>query len=148
MFDIPPLHRIPRAHRDPIRSPFDALRLVWASLDSDPRHQTVVVTLDAERCGLAVMLVNDTADPDAFLGLVDSVTEAAVVHPEMAALIVATVRPDGGFDVDDLARWHEADETCDESGLELVEWFVVGAAVSVSVSCPRQLCGVPSRWAA
>ena len=144
MFDIAPMRSIPRAHRDPLRTSHDALLLIMLLLDADGEDETLVLVLDEQRCGIAVIRVTGTSDPDALLGVVDHVTEAGRAAPNAAGLILVTTRANGAISVDDLWRWHEADETCADADLELVEWFVV----STEVSCPRELCGVATRWVA
>jgi len=76
------------------------------------------------------------------LGVIDSLAESARTTLGVAGLVVASIRPNVDFEISDLARWHEADRSCWESDIELVEWFVVGT----SISCPREFCGVPARW--
>jgi hypothetical protein len=134
---------LPRAHIDPIVTPFDALRLILMMVDSGASAETLVLALDDQRCGVSITNVSGTDDPDAVLGVVDALAESARASLEVAGLVVASVRPNGKFEVSDMARWHEADQSCWESNIELVEWFVVGA----SISCPRESCGVPARWA-
>ena len=42
----------------------------------------------------------------------------------------------------DVDRWLGMCDLADAAGLELIEWYVVGAAVR----CPRDLVGMPPRW--
>jgi len=143
MFDSPPLRAIPRAHRDPLRSSLDALLLIMLLLEHDALDETLVLVLDDARRGIAVMRITGTGDPDSLLGVVDSVAEASRASPEAAGVILVSARPSSAITVDDLQRWHDADQSCADADLELVEWFVV----SHEVACPRALCGVTSRWA-
>lgn len=144
MFDSPPMRSIPRAHRDPLRTSIDALLLIMLLLDTDAQDETMVFVLDDARRGIGVMRVAGTGDPDSLLGVVDHVTEASQSSPGAAGLILVSARASSAISVDDLRRWHEADESCADADLDLVEWFVV----STEVSCPRELCGVAPRWAA
>jgi len=144
MFDNPPLRAIPRAHRDPLRSPFDALLLIMLLLEHDAQNETLVLVLDDARRGIAVMRVTGTGDPDTLLGVVDQVAEASRASSEAAAIVLVSARQCSAVGIDDMHRWHEADESCADADLELIEWFVVGN----EVTCPRVLCGVDSRWAA
>ncbi len=144
MFDSPPMRAIPRAHRDPLRTSVDALLLIMLLLDADAQDETMVFVLDDARRGMGVMRVTGTGDPDSLLGVVDYVAEASQSSPGAAGLILVSARASGGISVDDLRRWHEADESCTDADLDLVEWFVI----STEVSCPRELCGVAPRWAA
>ncbi len=142
-FGRSPIRPIPRAHRDPLRNSADALLLVMLLLSPEAVDETMVLVLDDARCGIAVLRVTGTGDPDTLLGVVDSVTEASRTSSEAAGLILVSTRASSAISIDDLARWHEADESCIDADLDLVEWFVVGD----SVSCPRELCGVAPRWA-
>ncbi len=143
-FDCSPMRAIPRAHRDPLRTPVDALLLIMLLLEPDALDEIMVLVLDDARCGIAVLRVTGTEDPDTLLGVVDCVTEATRASPEAAGVIFVSSRASSAVGVDDLRRWHEADESCADADLDLVEWFVMGEGVS----CPRELCGVPPRWAA
>ncbi len=143
MFDSPPMRAIPRAHRDPLRTSVDALLLIMLLLDTDAQDETMVFVLDDARRGIGIMRVTGTGDPDSLLGVVDSVAEASQSSPGAAGLILVSARASSAISVDDLRRWHEADESCSDANLDLVEWFVV----STEVSCPRELCGVAPRWA-
>ncbi len=143
MFDSPPMRAIPRAHRDPLRTSVDALLLIMLLLDTDAQDETMVFVLDDARRGIGIMRVTGTGDPDSLLGVVDSVAEASQSSPGAAGLILVSARASSAISVDDLRRWHEADESCSDADLDLVEWFVV----STEVSCPRELCGVAPRWA-
>lgn len=139
-------HGLPRSQRSAIRSSVDALHICnlvsECASGSMTGFDTIVITLDDAHCGLAVITVVDTNDADALLVVLDTVAEAAATQPEVAALIVASIRPGGGFHIDDLARWRHADQSCADAGLDLIEWFVIGAAVAV----PRAWCGDPERW--
>jgi hypothetical protein len=143
MFDSSPMRAIPRAHRDPLRTSIDALLLIMLLLDTNAQDETMVFVLDDARRGIGIMRVTGTGDPDSLLGVVDSVAEASQSSPGAAGLILVSARASSAISVDDLRRWHEADESCSDADLDLVEWFVV----STEVSCPRELCGVAPRWA-
>lgn len=142
MFPLPALHRIPRAHIDPIRTPGDALRLILTLMSPGTAADTMVVFLDDERCGLGVCHVHGTDDPDTVIGVVDSSADAARASCAAAGLIVATMRPQGTFVLGDLERWHQIDAACADADIDLVEWFVIGSGIS----SPRTFCGVPARW--
>ena len=144
MFDSPPMRAIPRAHRDPLRTSVDALLLIMLLLDTDAQDETMAFVLDDARRGIGVIRVTGTGDPDSLLGIVDSVAEASRSSPAAAGLILVSARATSAISVSDLRRWHEADESCADADLDLIEWFVV----STEVSCPRELCGVAPRWAA
>lgn len=142
MFDFSPIRAIPRAHLDPLVEPVDALLLILMTMRRPIAFETIVVTLFDDRCGHGFFKVTGTEDPDALDVVMDNAAELAWTDPEISGFIVASVRPHGGTDVGDLARWHRADELSSDASIELVEWFVIGE----TVQCPRALCGVPPRW--
>ena len=140
------IHRVPRAGIDPIDTERAALAVINMALTPPLRHDTVVITLDQERRGRSLVVVHETDRHDALFGVLEMLVGMA--DDEFDALIVATVRPPvvGVPDLDtfDVERWILASELVEDSGLELVEWFVVGAGVS----CPRELVPEPPRWTA
>ena len=144
MFEFTNVHRFPRAGVDPIASHYDALRIVTFSMATPERNQIIAITLDADRRGRNLLIVNETDDPDALLAVVDMIAASGAGDPHVHGLVLATVRPGGSVGYDDLDRWDEADEVCEAAGIDLVEWFVLGS----SISCPRELCGSEPRWAA
>jgi len=135
-------HPIPRGGIDPIRSAEDALAVL--ELAAPFGHDTIVILLDASRCGTSVMVVIDTTDPDALFGVV-GVCVAAAPDTPIEAMVVASSRPNGDVEADDVHRWLEASDQCRAGGLELVEWFVLGRS---GPKRPRELFGEPERWAA
>ena len=139
------LHRLPRAGIDPIDSELTALKLITAMIDEPLRWETVVMLLDHEHRGISLLVVSGTIPFDALFDVIDLVILSN--HSEIGALVVATVRPPipGVPDLDegDVDRWREASDMVDDAGLELLEWFVIGARVS----CPRDLVPEAPRWA-
>lgn len=135
-------HRLPRARLDPIDSPLVAMSAISALMGRPPRSETIVVALDDQRCGSAVIVVTGTDAPDSFIDVIDVVARSAGNRDSIAAAVVASVRPGGGIDARDIDRWLEASAMLDERGVELVEWFVVGD----EVCCPRDLLGERPRW--
>ncbi len=136
-------HPVPRGGIDPIRSAEDALAVL--ALAAPYGHDTIVILLDAERRGTSVMVVTDTVDPDALFGVIDVCVAAAPPDTRIEAMVVASSRPDGDVEPDDVHRWLEASDQCRAGGLELVEWFVLGRT---GPRRPRELFGEPERWAA
>ena len=141
--------RLPRAGVDPITDEATALTLLSVAA-SPNRPETIVVLLDDARCGIGLVVVSDTSDPDAVVEVAERILDPAVHDGRVAATIVATVRPSGHDDHDDhehhdltdAERWLDLDEVADRCEVELVEWFVLGAAVSR----PRELVNAPPRW--
>ena len=136
-------HPVPRGGIDPIRSAEDALAVL--ALAAPFGHDTIVILLDADRCGTSVMVVTDTVDPDALFGVIAVCVAAAPPDTPFEAMVVASSRPDGDVEPDDAHRWLEASDQCRAGGLELVEWFVLGRS---GPKRPRELFGEPERWAA
>ncbi len=141
-------HPVPRGGIDPIRSADDALAVLALAAPYD--HDIIVILLDAQRRGSSIVIVSDTHGPDAMCRILDTflaATRLATTHGdvEVAGLILATSRPDGEIESDDVHRWLEASDQCAAGGLELVEWFVLGRT---GPRCPRELFGEPERWVA
>ncbi len=136
-------HPVPRGGIDPIRSADDALAVL--ALAAPYGHDTIVILLDAERCGSSILIVTDTRDDDAVFGVIGKCLASAGQHGPFEAMIVASSRPDGDVEPDDVHRWLEASDQCRAGGLELVEWFVLGRS---GPQRPREMFGEPDRWAA
>lgn len=131
-------HRIPRGFIDPIESRADALAVL--SLTAPFGNDTVAILLDPERRGVGILVVTATTDPDAIFRVIDVCVHAR--YTDIGGLILATSRPDGDMQPVDRDRWIEAAMQCDDAGVELVEWFVIGR----HITCPRELAGEPARW--
>jgi hypothetical protein len=142
--------RVPRARIDPIACADDALALIRGVLAVPARPETIVVILDDAHRGLGIVSVSDTTSADAVVDVVECLAQPDLFGGDAAALVVATARPlyalDDAVEGDtvgrDIDRWFEICDLAELVGLELVEWFVVGR----SISCPRDLVGVPPRW--
>lgn len=138
-----PSHPVPRGGIDPIRCADDALAVL--ALGAPYGNDTIFILLDADRRGSSVLVVTDTVDAAALFHVIDACVAAAHRIPEVDAVILATSRPDGDLEHDDVHRWLEASDHCRAGGLLLVEWFVLGRS---GPRCPRELLGEPDRWAA
>ncbi|MFN3255012.1 MAG: hypothetical protein ACE37B_04905 [Ilumatobacter sp.] len=134
--------RLPRAGIDPINTAELAGGLLDAVAADPPRHETIAVLLDDADRGICVLSVDGTTDQEAVLEVAELLIEASLRLGDVAAVILASVRPGGSDHVDDLERWTELSARFDDGGLELIEWFVIGR----STSCPRALLGAPPRW--
>ena len=130
--------RIPRGYIDPIESRADALAVL--SLAAPFGHDTVAILLDTERRGIGIVVVTGTTDPDAIFGVIDVCVHSQ--YRDIGGLILATGRPGGDMQAADRDRWIEATMHCDDGGIELVEWFIIGE----HIACPRDLAGEPPRW--
>jgi|HigsolmetaAR201D_1030396.scaffolds.fasta_scaffold23972_3 myo-inositol-hexaphosphate 3-phosphohydrolase len=139
-------HRVPRAG-ERIDSARAALEVVALAMRQPPVEETLVLVLDEDRRGRAVVHVDDTTDPDAVVVVVERLSRSMAASGMLGALVVATVRPGGVPLLDDDDRWIEASELADEVGVELVEWFVIaGRSVWSDTWCPRDLLGEVPRW--
>lgn len=137
-------HRIPRAGIDAIDDAGTALITLSMALHRPARHETIVLLLDQDRCGRAIVVVTGTVEPDSVLEVVECLAQAA---EEPGAIVVGTVRPDVDASDDpnaagDIDRWLEMSEIASLVGVEVVEWFVIGR----SVRCPRDDLGEAPRW--
>jgi hypothetical protein len=134
------------AETSPIDDEATALTVLLAAASIPTRHETLVALLDAERRGVALVVVAGTSDPDDVVTVTDRLLRLAPTDRTVGALAIATIRPDHDvpdrFDLDDAERWIEIDAIACDHGVELLDWFVVGRGVSR----PRQLLNVPSRW--
>ncbi len=111
-------------------------------------HETIVLALDEQRRGIAVVVVSGTRRPDDVLEVVECLTRPAAPNGRTGAIIVASVRPapeevDAGTRPDaDIDRWLEMSDIAEDAGVALVEWFVIDR----EVRCPRDQLGEPPRW--
>jgi hypothetical protein len=131
-------HRTPRSGIDPIRSEADALAVL--ALGAPYGHDIIGVGLDAERRGRTIHVVTGATDPEAIFRVIDLCLADPLA--EVDGLVLASSRPGGGLEDADRFRWIEASMQCDDAGVELVEWFVLGRVISL----PRELTGDPPRW--
>jgi hypothetical protein len=136
-------HHFPSAAHDAIDDT-TALLLFDAALADPRRCETIVVLLDHDRCGRSIVNVDGTGDADAVLDVAELAIAIAGGSSDIGAVIVASVRPGGSDQLDDVERWIELDERFALAGIELVEWYVYGRTVSL----PRELVGEPERWVA
>jgi hypothetical protein len=142
----PPVHhRLPRAGVDRISCPETALVTLAMAVDRPLTPETIVVLLDGERRGIAIAVVTGTRQPDDVVEVVECLTRSATNGERVGAMIVATVRPgvtDAATAEDDVDRWLEISDIAEQTGVELLEWFVIGDAIT----CPRDHFGEPPRW--
>jgi hypothetical protein len=134
----------PRGGVDPVDDARSALALVAAAIDRPLLPQMLVAFLDDFALGTRLMIVDNVHGR----GVTASVT-AAACHialseiPGTAQLVLASVRPGGGVEADDVDQWLEASAVADFYGLRLVEWYVISEQ---GFCCPRDLIGEPERW--
>ena len=131
-------HRAPRGGIVPIRC--EAVALAVLALGAPYGHDIIGITLDAERCGRTIHVVTGTVDPEALFRVIDLCLIDSM--PDAHGLVLASSRPGGDLEAADRHRWINAAAQCDDAGVELVEWFVLGRAITR----PRELAGAPPRW--
>lgn len=137
-----PIVRPPLAGVDPICNERVALALIRLVTSPFPVYETIAVLLDHERRGISILSVANTECPDSILTVTDRVVETASRCDEVDGVLIASIRPGAGDELDDLERWFTIDDELERVGVELVEWFVLGTGVSL----PRTLVGARSRW--
>lgn len=139
-------HRPPSAGADPIDRPTRALDAVVRAAHLPPRDETVVLFLDDARCGIAVVVVTGTDDPDAVIEVVELLTSPSVHGGRVDAVVVGSVRTrhdDTATAERDIDRWLEISDLAEGNGVELLEWYVIGPD---GASCPRDRLGEVPRW--
>jgi hypothetical protein len=139
------VHRLPRAGVDPIHSAADALAVISVAMHDPLAPEIIAVLLDHEHRGVSVFVVTGTTHPDALFDVLHVIVNAAGPADVLGAVVLASVRSDGGLEPSDGDRWLDADAILDECGIELIEWFVID---ETSVSLPREATGQPARWGA
>ena len=139
-----PLHRrVLRARLDPVRSVDDALAIFDLQITRPLRAETLVMFLDGNSCGSIIVTVTGTDDPFQIVEVAEAMAMTGSGSPDVAALVLASIRPGGGPCPGDDDLWLEVAEVVEASGLTLIDWFVVGRHGTFS---PRELMGVPTRW--
>ena len=133
----------PRGGVDPLECAEDALA-VFLSAARPYDHEVLAILLDPDAIGDQVIVITGTTDPDSVIEVGRAVAAAASRSPRpFRWLVLASGRPDSGTLPGDVDRWLEVDSLVAASGIELVDWFVIGPA---GPECPRELFGEPSRW--
>ena len=143
------IHHRPRAGVDPIDEEQVALDVIAMAVHRPPRDETIALVLDDAGCGIAIVVVAGTTQPDAAVEVVEFLTGSARADDRGAGLVIASVRASRRsrvFDAErsDADRWFEMSTIADDAGLRLVEWFVIDDRLH----CPRDLLGAPPRWSA
>ena len=119
----------------------EALRVILGSSTGSGRGVRTM-TLAPELPGAAELL-----RIPAYFGMASSeriVVDLCLIDsmPHTYGLVLASSRPCGGPEAADRRRWIDAAVQCDDAGVELVEWFVLGR----TITRPRELAGHPPRW--
>jgi hypothetical protein len=120
-----------------------ALAVITTAMHRPPQPQVIVLVLDTDLRGHAIVIVDGTRSPDAVVEVVELVAEGAAESTHPATIVVAAVRPDYGALPGDADRWLELCEITETHGCELLEWFVFSGDVAW---CPRDLLAEAPRW--
>ena len=145
MSTAPLPNHLPRAGVDRITSQQTALSIVAMTIHRPLRHETIVLLLDHQHRGSAVVVISGTEAPDDVIDVVSRLVSPHADDGSIGAVVVASVRPDQCAGVGEAVvdRWLELSDVVDEAGAELLEWFVIDGT---AVTCPRDLLGEPPRW--
>lgn len=134
----------PRGGVDPVDGARSALALFAAAIDRPLLPQMLVVFLDERGLGTRLMIVDNVHGPGVAACVAEAACNIALAEiPDAVTLVMASVRPGGGVQADDVDQWLEASAVTDSYGLRLVEWYVIS---ELGCCCPRDLIGEPERW--
>lgn len=140
-------HRSGRHRSDdpaPLRCPDQAIDVIVTATSLD-RPATVCLMVDDARWPLGCLVV-DQSGPSAPVDAVEMgerLAEIIGASPEVAAAVLASIRPEQGCEPADAERLLELTMAFDAVGIELLEWFVVHPLGVVQL---RAATGEPSRW--
>ncbi len=135
------VRRLPRAGIDTIDHPDTALAAIAMAVTRPLRSETILLLLDEARRGRAIVVVSGTTEPDQVIEVVECITQGEGCE-HLGAIVVASVRPEGGGSSGDIDRWLEMSDIASVAGVELLEWFVIDR----TISCPRDSLGEAPRW--
>lgn len=127
----------------PIRSLEEAVEVFILARSRPMRYETIVLVLDEARRGGTIVVVDGTHDPDAVVEVVETVAAAASDQLDVGGLVVASFRPGGTPDDEDVDRWVEMSHLADDFAVPLIEWIVV---TDDQVALPRADTFDRARW--
>lgn len=137
------MHTHPLAPPLPVRNAADALHVLSLAIERPLCAETHAFLLDDRGVGGLLVVVSGTHHPTAMLDVVEVMATAGERVPPLSGLVVATVRPQGGFEATDVDLWFEASDLARLHGIDLLEWFVVGPG---GFDTPRTRTAEPERW--
>jgi hypothetical protein len=120
-----------------------ALAVITTAMHDPARPEVLVLVLDTDLGGQAVVIVDGTHSPDAVVEVLELLAEGAAEADNPASFVVAAVRPGYGPLPGDADRWLELCEIVETHGCELLDWFIISDDVAW---CPRDLLAEPPRW--
>ncbi len=128
--------------RGPYGETFDVLELVsWMIDPAEPSIVTII--FDDARTPVRAVVISDVPSPDAVHDVADLVERSLERHPELAALVIVSVRPEHPCEALDFDRLLDLTARFDGAGVELLDWFVWTDSTRTSM---RGASGLPSRW--
>src|SRR5262245_43122157 len=101
-----------------------ALAVITAAMHHPLQPQVIVLVLDPDLRGHAIVVVDGATSPDAVVEVVEVVAEGAAESTHPATLVVAAVRPHFDALPGDADRWLELCEIAETYGCELLDWSV------------------------
>jgi hypothetical protein len=125
-----------------VHSPGEALDALTVLATFD-RSQILVLMLDADHRGSTCLAVDDVSEADGVLRVGALLAALAGHDIGLAAVVLASVRPDRGAELADVDRWEAVDAHLAAASVSLLEWFVLGEHSSVGIG---ELVGAPWRW--
>jgi DNA repair protein RadC len=128
-----------------LRTPDDALRVVLAAVAEPAEAETIVLMLDARHRGGTCLVCRGASSAGQVASLVPVLVQAAANEPALAAVVLATVRPDAGIAVSpaDEATFGEMRHDLSVVHVDLLDWFLLGGDLVASVA---ELTGASWRW--
>jgi hypothetical protein len=130
----------------PLRAPDDALRIVLAAIAEPPEPESIVLLLDGAHRGGTCLVCRGAATATEVAELVPLLIQAAATTgPILAAVVLATVRPDEDVvvAVEDRVAFRLMRADLAEAGIDLLDWFVLDGEVIASVA---ELTGADWHW--
>lgn len=119
-----------------------AIAALKLTLESPPRPEIIAMMIDEDYIGHSMIVVDGTS-PGSESKVIEVVCLAAERADARDRVVLASVRPDGGVEPDDIERWAVLDGVAAQHGCELIEWLVLDGRRGYM---PRALTGAPERW--
>lgn len=132
----------PPTLRGPFGEPLDVSEMV-ANMVVPGEAATIVITCDDDRTPRHVVMVTGTAGPADIHEVADVIERSLVDRPELAALVMVSVRTTDDHQAEDFDRLLDLTSRFDELGVELLDWWVWTTSTRVSM---RSAAGLPNRW--
>jgi DNA repair protein RadC len=112
------------------------LRVVLAVAADPPRAETVVLLLDRASSGRTCVVCEGATTAEHVVELAGVLRSVADQEPAVAAVVLATGRPDGGIQptAEDHAAFFELRATLGAAGVAVLDWFLLGDGAAASVA--------------